>query len=197
MAGVLKFDREEAVATAMMTFWSQGASNVSVKAFCDQVGITRSSFYNTFGSLDNLFEESLDLYLQDAPAKRLKRTDISALDGIHAMFKVLCKFRASDKAHKGCIVVNGLTELHSLEEGMQLSVLNRVNDTIDAFKQALKTAVENGDLDQDFNVDTTALALETLVIGINTISKVVHKEKELWAIAESTLLGLGIKPSAA
>lgn len=197
MARGLKFDREEAVATAMMTFWSQGASKVSVKAFCDQVGITRSSFYNSFGSLDTLYEESLNLYLQDAPAERLKRTDISALDSIHAMFKVLCKCRAIDKEHKGCIVVNGLTELNSLEEGMQQSVLNRVNETITAFKQALKTAINNGELAEGVDVHTTALALETLVVGINTMSKVVHKEKELWAIAEATLLGLGIKPSAA
>jgi TetR/AcrR family transcriptional regulator, transcriptional repressor for nem operon len=185
---VMKFDRDEAVSTAMMEFWAHGVSNFTVKAFCEKVGITRSSFYHSFGTLESLFDESLECYLQNAPADCLE----SSIKSIYAMFRVLCRYRAKDKDHKGCLVVNSLSELNSLEEGIQESILNKLAETQTAFKKTLQQAVSNGELPHDYDIKTASLSLQTLMLGLNTVSKIVHKEKELWAIAESTLLGLGL-----
>lgn len=200
MGRAMKFDRDEAVSIAMMEFWSHGVSNFTVKAFCEQLGITRSSFYHSFGSLENLFNESLECYLENAPADYLESTVTarednatdSSLNNIYAMFKRLCRYRAKDKDHKGCLVVNSLNELSSLEEGIQESVLNKLADMQKAFKATLTQAVASGELPPDYDIATASLSLQTLTLGLNTVSRIVHKEKDLWAIAESTLLGLGL-----
>ncbi len=195
---VMKFDRDEAVSMAMMEFWTHGVSNFTVKAFCEKVGITRSSFYHSFGTLENLFNESLECYLQNAPAECLETSATqddakdTSIKNIYAMFKVLCRYRAKDKDHKGCLVVNSLSELNSLEDGIQESILNKLAETQTAFKKTLQQAVSNGELPHDYDIKTASLSLQTLMLGLNTVSKIVHKEKELWAIAESTLLGLGL-----
>lgn len=183
---------------AMMEFWTHGISNFTVKAFCEQLGITRSSFYHSFGSLENLFNESLAVYLEKAPAECLQPSskavdNQSSVNNIYAMFKVLCLYRSKDKEHKGCLVVNSLSELNSLDSGIQKIILDSLESTQVAFKKTLKQAVSNGELPHDYDVTTASLSLQTLVLGLNTVSKIVHKQKDLWAIAESTLLGLGLQ----
>lgn len=197
----MKFDRTAAVEHAMRAFWSHGYSNVSVKALCDELGITRSSFYHTFGSLDALFEESLNLYLSEAPGKSLTKTNkgsataesISEIAKLRLMFRVLCKYRAKDKDHKGCLVINSLVDLNNMHEEVQALVLEKLQTGIKTFESTLRRAIKAGELEKGYDVKTTALSLQTLTIGLNTISKMIHKEKDLWKIAERTLSGLGLE----
>jgi TetR/AcrR family transcriptional repressor of nem operon len=49
-----------------------------------------------------------------------------------------------------------------------------------------------GDLDSTANAEEIALALQNLLIGLNTMSKVVRDEGQLWGIAKTTLKGLNL-----
>lgn len=206
----MKFDRAAAVEHAMQEFWTHGYSNVSVKALCEQLGITRSSFYHSFGSLDALFEESMDLYLSNSPGKALgnankkakntkekgakenRSESLSQVEKLRLMFKILCKFRAKDKEHRGCLVINSLVDLNNMHEEVQALVLERLEQGIKSFEATLKQAIKAGELSKGYDVKTAAMALQTLATGINTISKMIHKERELWKIAEVTLDGLDL-----
>ena len=67
MARPSKFDRDEAIETAMEAFWRAGYQACSVRALSERLGITRSSFYNAFGSREALFREALARYGDQAP----------------------------------------------------------------------------------------------------------------------------------
>ena len=55
-----------------------------------------------------------------------------------------------------------------------------------------RLGVETGELPKDYDIRSNALAVQTLMIGINTLSKVVHSEKSLWLACEATLKGLDL-----
>ena len=64
MARPSKFDRQTAVELVMNDIWRSGFEANSVKAISEKLGITRSSFYNAFGSREALFLEALSVPLE-------------------------------------------------------------------------------------------------------------------------------------
>ncbi len=198
-----QFKRDQAVEIAMHEFWQQGYSEVSVKSLCQKIGITRSSFYNTFGSIEVLFSEAVDLYNSDAPSRKFKPVYTeemgnsaqleTPINSIRIMFYTLCKFRARDPEHRGCLIVNCLGELNHLNEQVRTDILGRMQMLRDEFHETLNLAVDLDELPKDTDTHELALSLQTLAVGINSMSKIVHAEEELLAIANSTLDGLGIK----
>lgn len=81
-----EFDEEVVLGIAMNYFWDHGYDNASLTQLLQQMGISKSSFYQTFGSKQALFERCLNLYvnqqinwidgqLQDKSAKQIL-TDI-------------------------------------------------------------------------------------------------------------------------
>jgi len=49
-----------------------------------------------------------------------------------------------------------------------------------------------GEIEDEGNLKTTALALKRLLVGINLLAKIVRSKKELWAAANDGLAGLGL-----
>jgi len=58
-----EFDRDAALATAMMLFWRQGFEGVSIAQLTAAIGIAPASLYSAFGSKAALYKEALELYL--------------------------------------------------------------------------------------------------------------------------------------
>ncbi|WP_159995047.1 TetR/AcrR family transcriptional regulator [Roseomonas sp. 18066] len=56
------FDRERALAAAMLLFWRRGYSATSVAELCQAMGIGSPSLYAAFGSKEALYAEALTLY---------------------------------------------------------------------------------------------------------------------------------------
>jgi TetR/AcrR family transcriptional regulator, copper-responsive repressor len=57
-----EFDRDAALATAMMLFWQHGFENVSIAQITDAIGIAPASLYAAFGCKARLYEEAIGLY---------------------------------------------------------------------------------------------------------------------------------------
>ena len=56
------FNRDEAIETVMQEMWRNGYEANTVKALSERLGITRSSYYNAFGSREALFKLALEKY---------------------------------------------------------------------------------------------------------------------------------------
>ena len=61
----LAFDRKDALNKATDLFWSKGFEATSVDDLCGAMGIARSSFYNSFGSKQDLLAESMTDYARN------------------------------------------------------------------------------------------------------------------------------------
>ncbi|MEM9630961.1 MAG: TetR/AcrR family transcriptional regulator [Pseudomonadota bacterium] len=187
------FDRKEAVRTAMNEIWLNGYEASSVKALSETLGITRSSFYNSFGSRENLFREVLQTYSEQSPDRALGKIGKGneVLRAVCQVFKTVCEVRAGDPDHRGCLAVNSLTELVGKDEGLSCVLTEAVRASLDRFERLLLLAEENGELIIE-NRQATALALQNLLFGINVTSKVVHDSESLWQSVKLSLKGLGI-----
>ena len=192
MGRTAKFDREAAVEISMNEIWCNGFEACSVKALSEKLGITRSSFYNAFGSRESLFLEVLKLYFTRSPDRVLN--DVNDTKNIRQLltelFKDVCRTRTKDPVARGCLAVNCVVELVGVEEELGSILKNAVLSSIEQFEVILKKAALRGEIDNDGKLREKALALQNLIIGLNVMSKVVRSEKELFSVAKQTLKGL-------
>jgi TetR/AcrR family transcriptional repressor of nem operon len=77
----------------------------SAKALSERLGITRSSFYNAFGSREASFKEALDLYFSIAPDRVLAHIEAneSVLEVLTRTFRDVCRVRAADPEAYGLV----------------------------------------------------------------------------------------------
>lgn len=194
MSRPVQFDRQEAVRFVMNEIWRAGYEACSLKSISEKLGVTRSSLYNAFGSREALFKEALDAYLKDAPDKILAdaRKDESILGLLTRQFRNICRARAADPEARGCMAVNCVAELVGVDPELGPFLEKAMRAKLKLLEKLLRQAAANGEIEDDGNLKARALALQSLLVGVNLMAKVVRSEKELWAAAKAGLAGLGL-----
>lgn len=194
MGRAAKFDRETAIEACMHDIWRNGYEACSVKSISEKLGITRSSFYNAFGSREALFLEVLDRYSRQSPDQVLNLVEdrSSILELLTNFFCDACKNRSSDPEARGCLAINCVAELVGVDKTLGPVMESAVLDSIARFERLLQMAATRGEIKNDGQLHNKALALQNLLVGLSLMSKVVHSEQQLVAIAEQTLIGLGL-----
>ena len=189
-----KFDRAEAVELAMREIWRHGYKATSARGLADKLGITRSSFYNAFGSREQLFREVMVLYADQCP-DRVLLTQVplegSVVELLVDTFRAVCHARAIDPDGKGCMAVNCFAELASTDDVLGTELRMMALGAIDHIEALLGKAAAAGEI-KDSDLRAKALALQNLLIGLQVMAKAVRSEDELWATAKTTLAGLGL-----
>jgi len=194
MARPSGFGRQEAVETVMNEIWKNGYEASSVKSLSEKLGITRSSFYNAFGSREELFGEVLDLYFSQSPDIALTQATpgIPIKQLLTKTFRAACKARAADEQSRGCLVINGVAELCNVNQQLGPVLEKAVLGSIIRMETLLKWAVAQNEVAPETDIRSTALALQNLLMGLNVMCKVVRDEKDLWKAAQATLKGLNL-----
>jgi TetR/AcrR family transcriptional repressor of nem operon len=178
----------------MHEIWLHGYEGVSVKSIAEKLSITRSSFYHTFTSKEALYEEVLDYYLHPSPCFT-KNPTLESKDPLLSLtqfFYQVCQYRIEDPVLRGCMLVNSMVGLVGVHPNLGPIVPQKVDTGRVWFEGLLTQAMHAGDLDSTANAEEIALALQNLLIGLNTMSKVVRDEGQLWGIAKTTLKGLNL-----
>ena len=97
----------------MQALWRGGLGSTSVDALQNAIGIGRSSLYNAFGSKAELVRLAIDNYVQQTLAS-LEST--FAEQGLApAVEKLLLDAATSNSDGRGCLLLNGLSELHEAD----------------------------------------------------------------------------------
>jgi len=188
------FDREQAVDDVMHKIWRDGYEASSVKAISEMLGITRSSFYNAFGTREQLFKEALVHYCKQSPdyALALATPPIDVRMLITMVFREACAARAQDPEGRGCYAINSVAELCNTDEELSPVLEDLVLGSIDQIQTILTWGVESKELPRDLDTRAMALSLQNLLIGINVMCKIVRAEADLLKVAETTLKGLNL-----
>lgn len=192
------FDREAAIETAMQEMWRIGYEASTVKTISETLGINRSSYYNAFGSREGLFKEVLAAYFAQAPDRVLygDLPDLPIPTLITGTFREICKMRATDPEHRGCLAINCLAELTGAGHALGQELVDAVMISADKFEELLNIAVARGELPEQTNTRAKALALQNLLVGLSVFAKALTDEDELWLTVKTTLVGLGIYQGA-
>ena len=189
-----KFDRAAALDWVMHEIWLHGYEGVSVKSIAEKLSITRSSFYHTFTSKEALFEEALEYYTRPSPCfkKNIYTESEDPLWLLTQFFYQVCQHRIEDPVLRGCMLVNSMVGLVGVHPTLGPIVAQKVDAGRVWFESLIEQAMKTGDLDSTTDAEQIALTLQNLLIGINTMSKAVRDEEQLWGIAKTTLKGLNL-----
>lgn len=103
------FDDAQALDAAIAVFWDKGYEAASVGDLLQAAGISRSSFYEAFGSKRDLLLAAIRHY---CTVNRAKAADIiEDADTPRKAIRETLAFVANGGGEKGCLLVNCITEL--------------------------------------------------------------------------------------
>lgn len=188
-----EFDRDEAVITVMNELWEHGFEACSTKAISEKLGITRSSFFNAFGSREKLFLEILEIYNGPTPDRQWFPIDETScvLKVISDEIRNICKTRVNDHSARGCLVINSIAELVNRNDQLGPAIEDIFTTNIDYLEKVLSIAAERGEIEK-CDLRVKALAFQNVLIGLNVMSRVIRDENELWAATKHSLQALGL-----
>jgi AcrR family transcriptional regulator len=88
-------DRDAVLKTALMSYWTDGPTRVSIGHICQAANVSKPSIYREFGSDDGLKGAVLDLYrdMVLVPFFDVLNTD----DGFHQQIEALIAFTVQDR----------------------------------------------------------------------------------------------------
>ncbi len=189
----LEFDPDTALEAAMQLFWARGFEATSLQDLLDSMGIARSSFYQAFGSKQEVFLRAVERY-RDWLAGELRGSMESADSGL-AFIEDTLKSVAEDTkcadGRRGCLVFNSAAEFGQRDP----EVAGRVAASIDAFTQvftdAVRRAQEEGDVPPDRDPRLLGRHVVCTMSGLRTLSKAGARRTELVALADLAMRSLG------
>lgn len=166
MARTKVFDEQEILSKAMNLFWEKGYYATSAQDLVKELGISRSSLYDTFGFKHSLFLKCLLKYRKEwiDPVIESANTITDAEMYIKSLFDFVKKETFDLNQTKGCFWVNTAIELDPADSEIADIAKGIMTDTEDAFYKVIKMGQEQG----IFTTKHTARLLAKFVI--NSIS---------------------------
>lgn len=189
-----EFEYDIVIQAATECFWDNGIRGTSISALVSSMKIQRSSFYNSFGSRDEMYQLVLDTYLSTSPLKQFASRD--AADSSDAPDLLLldfmldyCGFLVHPSNGRGCLFFNGLSELSKEDdkafECLQDSYLRLTDQLSDLFGRIADNSRLPKPLDR---LDLNQLMM--VLMGLNDYSKHVQDKDLLIKVALDQLSAL-------
>lgn len=128
MGRTKSFNRDEVLDKAVKLFWEKGYADTSANDLVTQLGLSRSSLYDTFGDKRTLYLETLKRYQQQA-ARQFEKLESHYPDAkslLRFLLESSIKLTHDKKDFKGCYMVNATIETpHTDSEVFEILSLNR------------------------------------------------------------------------
>ncbi|HRP95082.1 MAG TPA: helix-turn-helix domain-containing protein [Rhodocyclaceae bacterium] len=169
----LEFDPRRALLAALEVFWRQGFEATSLNDLLRAMGISRSSFYQAFGSKHALFERCLAAF-RERQVERMTRALEQAPSGkafLRASLQALVREAADGSLPKGCLIMNTATEF----AGRDPAVARLVSDGTGAFAEVFRAAVVRAQAEGEIAAERDAAVLARYMVstisGLRTMVK--------------------------
>jgi TetR/AcrR family transcriptional regulator, transcriptional repressor for nem operon len=172
MAGVKRFDRNEALDSAMALFWRHGYQATSIQDLVEATGVNRGSLYATFGDKCGLFLAVLDHY-----SDRIGRPLMAELENpdprraIEAMFESIIRRTSNPAWPRGCLDTNTSLECPGAGDDIGRKIAERIGLQESAIFQVLRRAQADGLLDRDQDTRALARFFVGVAQGLNVVNK--------------------------
>lgn len=183
----LSFDRHEVLERAMDLFWERGYSQTGMTDLLDHMGIQRQSFYNTFGSKEEVFIESVKMYSQGmlSRIRAILGQDRHPLENLEELFN-MWKQMVETKEGCGCMMGNTIAEFGLSKETVGELLKEQIDGLYEIFYQAFIQASERGYLSPDKDPKALAASLVAMSQGMALLSKLGFEEEMLEDVMKVT-----------
>jgi TetR/AcrR family transcriptional repressor of nem operon len=184
-----EFDAEVALESAMELLWTKGYEATSLDDLCEVTGLSRSSFYATFGSKRKLLLRSVDRYVERRVPKLIEMLarPLPVHDAFAALLGDFIDQIVAGAGRRGCFLGNCAAELPRSDRGALTQVRQGLGRTEAVFREALARAKARGELQPKADVDALARFLTAGIQGLRLVGKVNPDRSALEDIAATML----------
>jgi TetR/AcrR family transcriptional regulator, transcriptional repressor for nem operon len=168
-----EFEFDEALEAALEVFWKKGYEATSLQDLIEAMGLSKSSFYQTFESKHKLLQSCIKRY-QDIITKELTDSLENAKSGrsfIEGAFSALAEKAKSPCDHKGCLIMNCANEFAQKDPTVADLISKATKKTTDIFLMAIKRAQKEGEVSSDKKPLPIARYLVSNICGVQTMIK--------------------------
>jgi TetR/AcrR family transcriptional repressor of nem operon len=193
MARIKEFDEAAVLDKALKLFWNKGYNGTSAQELVTELGISRSSLYDTFGDKRSLFLKALKQYETNNTAVMVKMANEStdALKTIRQIFQTLLQDSILDTQNMGCFVVNTAIELSSHDPEIKEIISENLRLTEEAFFTVLKKGKKSNQINANIDPRSTARFLLNNVMGLKVSFRAGQSKKSIEDVIKLTLASLG------
>lgn len=168
-----EFDPETALDRAVRAFWLNGYEATSLGTLIDTMGISKSSFYDTFGSKHALFLTSLERYAATTVAEivAVLESDKPGRDAIAQVFRDAAARFAENDGPRGCFLSNAAAEMTPRCPETRVKIHDLFLRMEEAFKKAVQRGQKDGSISPTHDARTLARFLITSLNGLQVTGK--------------------------
>lgn len=173
MARTREFDEQTAIDGAMRLFWQRGYQAASLNDLLDATDLSRSSFYETFGTKRELLLATLRRYGESSMAglvAPLMQAD-AGRPQIEQTLRGMARHALSEEGQRGCLVNNCTTEVAPHEPEVREAVCAMRGQLEDAFARAAARGQKDGSITSPEKPRALARFLVNTLSGINVAAR--------------------------
>jgi TetR/AcrR family transcriptional regulator, transcriptional repressor for nem operon len=189
MARNKAFEASQIIDKAKSLFQLKGFEGTSMQDLVDNLNLSRSSIYDTFGDKHQLYCLALKAYCEENAYLLAKQAESvnESLPFIKNIFSSIIEQSRQDTDKKGCYVVNAIIEFSDKNP----AVKTIIDDNNKAFEKMLEKllmkAQINNEISHDKNPKQLAKFLFTTIYGLRVSAKANSSIKDLKATSEIAL----------
>ena len=186
------FERQDVLKRAMLQFWEHGYQATSMRDISATTGLHPGSLYLAFKSKENLFQDALELYINERMAfiKTIFETDDPVSVKFEKYFDRLIKSSLAKDGGRGCLMVNTIIEIPAHDSEIKARITKVFHEVEQIFKNALDDAKSQGVISEDKDTDGLAKLIITTIHGIRVLNKTRPKKSVLNVIINSLMLAI-------
>jgi AcrR family transcriptional regulator len=192
----IEFDRSVALHQAMKLFWERGYMGTSFDDLIDVMGISPSSFYNTFGSKERLYQEATEAYAAQShewfAAELEAATDTRT--AFHRMLKKGAQEITRDDLPSGCMISLACTQVPPALEAVRQMMAGYRGGAEAAMADRIQRGIDEGDVPHSVNVQALAAFYSALSRGMAVLARDGATRERLLEIVEIGMRAWPVAP---
>jgi AcrR family transcriptional regulator len=189
------FDRSIALHQAMKLFWERGYVGTSFDDLIAAMGISPSSFYNSFGSKERLYQEATEAYMAHV-GEWLAGALGAATDaktGFHRLLSAAALEFTQDDLPTGCMISLACTHVPPALTSLRDMMAGHRRAAQSALADRIQRGIDEGDVPKDTDVEALAAFYSALLRGMVVAARDGASRDRLLGIVD---LGMRAWPSA-
>ena len=190
MARPREFNFEEVLDQGMQLLWNRGYEVTSLEELLAAMHLSKSSFYETFGSKRKFLLAALARYTDIVLGQLAK--DLEQGSARAAITRSLeLHLPTAGKPQPGCFIQNCAIELAQHDPEVQAKVRQGLKRLEDGYYHAVRRGQQNDEFSREQNARTLARYLTSSYNGLQVLAKSGFERAALREIIQVTLSTLG------
>lgn len=187
-----EFDTTEALDKATQVFWLKGYEATSLNDLIQAMGISKSSFYETYGSKQSLFLSSIDHYATTALKDMVMtlESDMPGREAIAQVFLNTANRFITNATPMGCFLSNSAAELAPDCEPTKEKVVGYFHCAEEAFTKAVERGQKEGTITKDQDAKALGRFLVSSMNGLQVVGKANQDAETLKDIVAAIIKSL-------